>query len=111
MAGKIASRTQGQSAALALDPVIHERVRLAVLTALGSHGELLFTELKDLTRATDGNLSAHLAKLEEAGYVEAQKGLFGRRVKTSYGITPAGRQALASYLDALERLLGEMRGA
>jgi DNA-binding MarR family transcriptional regulator len=97
-------------AALDLDPIIHERVRLAILSALGTHGRLSFNELKALTEATDGNLSTHSQKLEAAGYVRSLKGMFGRRPKTSYEITPGGRQALMDYLDALDRLMGEVRG-
>ena len=97
-------------AALELDPIIHDRVRLAILSALGTHGKLSFNELKALTEATDGNLSTHSQKLEAAGYVRTLKGMFGRRTKTSYEITTAGRQALMDYLDALDRLMGEVRG-
>ncbi|MBE7491852.1 MAG: transcriptional regulator [Planctomycetes bacterium] len=98
------------SPALALDPLIHERLRLAILAALGSHGRLTFNELKGLTEATDGNLSTHTQKLETAGYIQAAKGMFGGRSKTTYEITPGGRAALAAYLDALEKLLGKVRG-
>lgn len=98
------------SPALALDPLIHERLRLAILAALGGHGRLTFNELKSLTGATDGNLSTHTQKLESAGYIQAAKGMFGGRNKTSYEITQHGRGALAGYLNALERLMGEVRG-
>jgi DNA-binding MarR family transcriptional regulator len=108
MAGK--TRAAHVHTALELDPIIHERVRLAILSALGTHGRLSFNELKALTEATDGNLSTHSQKLEQAGYVRTLKGMFGRRPKTSYEITPAGRQALMGYLDALDRLMGEVRG-
>ena len=77
---------------------------------LGTHGRLSFNELKALTDATDGNLSTHSQKLEAAGYVRTSKGMLGRRTKTSYEITPVGRQALMSYLDALDGLMGEVRG-
>ena len=107
MAGKTKAAIH---AALELDPIIHERVRLAILSALGTHGRLSFNELKALTEATDGNLSTHSQKLEAAGYVRMSKGMFGRRTKTSYEITPAGRSALMDYLDALDRLMGEVRG-
>lgn len=98
------------SPALALDPMIHERLRLAILAALGSHGHLTFNELKSLTDATDGNLSTHTQKLETAGYIQAAKGVFGGRSKTTYEITQNGRNALGSYLNALEKLMGEVRG-
>jgi DNA-binding MarR family transcriptional regulator len=99
------------SPAVELDPVIHERVRLAILSALGSHGRLGFNELKALTGATDGNLSTHSQRLEAAGYVRAAKGPLGRRTKTTYEITTGGRAALMAYLDQLEKLMGEVRGA
>ncbi|MCB9933761.1 MAG: transcriptional regulator [Planctomycetes bacterium] len=108
MAGKTSANPI--HAALELDPIIHERVRLAILSALGTQGRLSFNELKALTEATDGNLSTHSQKLEQAGYVRTSKGMFGRRTQTSYEITPAGRQALMNYLDALDRLMGEVRG-
>ncbi|MBX3473112.1 MAG: transcriptional regulator [Planctomycetes bacterium] len=109
MAGK-ARLEPVSSPALALDPLIHERVRLAILAALGSHGQLTFNELKALTAATDGNLSTHTQKLESAGYIQAAKGMFGGRSKTTYEITPGGRAALAGYLNALQRLMGEVQG-
>ncbi|MDC1141830.1 transcriptional regulator [Planctomycetota bacterium] len=97
------------SAALKLNPMIHERARLAILTALGAHGRLAFNELKSMTGATDGNLSTHTAKLEEAGYVTVDKGVLGRRKRTSYEITAFGKQALLDYLDELETLMGNVR--
>lgn len=69
-----------------------------------------FTELKALTGTTDGNLSAHTAKLEQAGYIEAAKGMLGGRSKTTYTITVAGCHALFAYLEALEKLVGEVKG-
>lgn len=111
MAGKLKSRPETPaSPALELDPLIHERLRLAILAALGSHGELTFNELKALTSATDGNLSTHTQRLENAGYIQAAKGMFGGRSKTTYEVTGAGKAALAGYLDSLERLMGEIRG-
>jgi DNA-binding MarR family transcriptional regulator len=99
------------SPAIELDQVIHERVRLAILSALGSHGRLGFNELKALTGTTDGNLSTHSQRLEGAGYIRAAKGLLGRRTKTTYEITAAGRDALMAYLGQLEKLMGEVRGS
>lgn len=109
MAGKVSERVR-QHAALDLDPLIHERVRLAILSALGSEGELSFTELKGVTGATDGNLAAHTQKLEAAGYISLAKGMFGGRSKTTYAISERGRQALMEYLAALERLVDEVKG-
>lgn len=111
MAGKAQLKSEpATSPALELDPLIHERLRLAILAALGSQRELAFNELKALTGATDGNLSTHTQKLETAGYIQAAKGVFGGRSKTTYEITSRGRAALGGYLDALERLMGEVRG-
>lgn len=111
MAGKTSDRKNSSiQAALELDPLVHERVRLAILSALGTHGKLSFNELKALTDATDGNLSTHSHKLEQAGYLRTVKGMFGRRKKTSYEITSPGRDALMKYLDTLERISGEVRG-
>jgi DNA-binding MarR family transcriptional regulator len=109
MAGKVSERVK-QHAALDLDPLIHERARLAILSALGSEGELSFTELKGITGTTDGNLAAHTSKLEAAGYISLAKGMFGGRSKTTYAITEAGKAALMEYLNALEKLLGEVKG-
>lgn len=114
MAGKVANPHKpappAASAALALDPVIHERARLAILTALGSQGELTFTELRDLIGATDGNLATHAAKLEAAGLIASGKGMLGTRVKTTYSITALGQRRLLEYLESLEKLMGEVRG-
>ena len=110
MAGKVSERVRVQHAALDLDPLIHERARLAIVSALGSQGELSFTELKGLTGTTDGNLSTHTTKLEQAGYIAAAKGMFSGRSKTTYTITEAGHRALLAYLASLERLLGEVKG-
>ncbi len=106
----MAGRTR-VSPAIELDQVIHERVRLAILSELGSHGRLGFNELKALTGTTDGNLSTHSQRLEAAGYIRAAKGLLGRRTKTTYEITSAGRGALMAYLNQLEKLMGEVRGS
>jgi DNA-binding MarR family transcriptional regulator len=98
------------SPAIELDPLVHERVRLAMLSALGGHGALSFIELKALCGATDGNLSTHAARLESAGYIRAAKGLLGRRTRTSYELTARGRAALSAYLEQFEKVMGEVRG-
>lgn len=98
------------SPALELDPLIHERVRLAILASLGAHGKLTFSELKALTSTTDGNLSTHTQRLERAGYLLVHKGVLGRRRKTTYSIASRGRAALTVYLETLERVVGEVRG-
>jgi DNA-binding MarR family transcriptional regulator len=89
-----------------LDPVIHGKLRLAVLSLLVSVEEADFTWLRDKTGSTDGNLGAQMLKLEEAGYVAMQKRFAGRKPQTLYRMTPAGRKALAKYVTALKELLG-----
>jgi DNA-binding HxlR family transcriptional regulator len=89
-----------------LDPVIHGKLRLAVLSLLVGVGEADFTWLRDKTGSTDGNLGAQMLKLEEAGYVAMRKQFAGRKPQTIYRIAPAGRKALAKYVAALKRLLG-----
>lgn len=95
---------------LALDRVIHERVRLAIVSALAVHEMLTFNELKALLDASDGNLSVHARKLEEAGYVACKKGYEGRVPRTEYRITAAGRRALEEYLSHMEALIRRVGG-
>jgi DNA-binding HxlR family transcriptional regulator len=95
--------------AIALDRVIHERMRLAILSALAGREVLSFAELKSLTGATDGNLSVHARKLEEAGYAVCTKSFAGRIPRTEYRITAAGRQALHAYLDHMDALIRQVR--
>lgn len=89
-----------------LDPVIHGKLRLALLSLLASVEEADFTWLRQKTGSTDGNLGAQMLKLEEAGYVAMEKKFAGRKPQTLYRMTPAGREALAKYVSALKRLLG-----
>ncbi|MGE0553908.1 MAG: winged helix-turn-helix domain-containing protein [Gemmatimonadales bacterium] len=89
--------------------MVHERVRLAILSALAVNDRLSFTELKALTGATDGNLSVHSRKLEDAGYVSCHKGFEGRVPRTEFALTATGRQALERYLDHMERLIRATR--
>jgi DNA-binding transcriptional ArsR family regulator len=89
-----------------LDPVIHGKLRLAVLSLLVGAEEADFTWLRDKTGSTDGNLGAQMLKLEEAGYVSMQKRFVGRKPQTLYRMTSKGRKALAGYVAALKRLLG-----
>ena len=93
-----------------LDPLIHSQVRLAVLSILVSAVEVDFVELKEATGTTDGNLSTHLAKLEEAGYILVKKSFRGRKPATTCALTEAGREALARYVTALESYLPKPRG-
>jgi DNA-binding transcriptional ArsR family regulator len=89
-----------------LDPVIHGKLRLAVLSLLVGAEEADFTWLREKTGSTDGNLGAQMLKLEEAGYVAVQKRFVGRKPQTLYRMTAKGRKALAGYVAALKRLLG-----
>ena len=88
-----------------LDTMIHERLRLGILSALAVRDEITFTELRVLLGATDGNLSVQARRLEEAGYVRCTKQFENRRPKTVYTLTDQGRSALANYLSVLEQLL------
>ncbi|MBZ5624500.1 MAG: transcriptional regulator [Acidobacteriia bacterium] len=92
-----------------LDRLIHERLRLGILSALSVNESLTFNELKKLLDATDGNLSVHARKLEEAGYVTCTKSFVGRMPKTDYRLAAAGRRALDRYLDHMEALIQAMR--
>ena len=95
--------------ALELDRLIHERMRLAIVSALAVNESLSFTELRQLLDTTDGNLSVHARKLEEAGYVACDKSFEGRMPRTDYHLTAAGRAALARYLDHMEALIRATR--
>src|ERR1041384_5029007 len=88
-----------------LDRLIHERVRLGIVSALAVNDSLSFNELKALLKTTDGNLSVHARKLEEASYVTCTKSFAGRIPKTEYRLTGAGRRALEQYLDHMEALI------
>lgn len=88
-----------------LDAIIHSRIRLAVMAILGSVDEAEFTYLRDRTGATDGNLGAHMRKLEDAGYVEANKEFVDRKPVTRYRLTSTGQDAFRHYVNRIERLL------
>jgi DNA-binding MarR family transcriptional regulator len=92
-----------------LDRLIHERVRLGIVSALAANNSLTFNELKALLQTTDGNVSVHARKLEEAGYISCEKSFEGRMPRTEYRLTAAGRKALHKYLDHMEALIGAMR--
>ena len=94
---------------LELDRLIHERMRLAIVSALAVNESLTFNELKRLLDTTDGNLSVHARKLEEARYITCTKSFEGRLPRTEYRLSPAGRQALERYLDHMEALIRTMR--
>jgi DNA-binding MarR family transcriptional regulator len=95
--------------ALQLDRLIHERTRLAILSALAVNESLTFTELKQLLDVSDGNLSVHARKLEDAGYVECDKTFENRMPKTSYRLTREGRAAFERYLNHMEALIEATR--
>lgn len=93
-----------------LDPLLHERGRLAIVSALAAVDVLTFSDLRDAVGMTDGNLSVHLQKLEERGYVTTDKQFVGRRPQTSCRISRVGRQAFERYLDHLEAIVQQGRG-
>jgi DNA-binding HxlR family transcriptional regulator len=98
-----------QSGPPELDRLIHEQMRLGILSALAVNKSLTFNELKRLMRTTDGNLSVHARKLEDAKYITCTKYFDGRLPKTEYRLTEAGRRALERYLDHMEALIRAMR--
>src|SRR5947208_2800396 len=94
-----------------LDKIIHERMRLGIISALAANEKLSFTELKKLLNTTDGNISVHARKLEEAGYLTCEKSFKGRTPLTEYAITRSGKSALERYLDHMEALIKAMKGS
>ena len=95
--------------ALDLDRLIHERMRLGIVSALAVNDHLSFNDLKRLLKTTDGNLSVHARKLEEAGYIACEKYFEGRMPKTEYRLAPPGRRALERYLDHMEAIIHATR--
>jgi DNA-binding MarR family transcriptional regulator len=113
----MAARTAAKRAARAvesaipdLDRLIHEKTRLAIVSALAVNPTLTFNELKAILKTTDGNVSAHTRKLEEANYLTCRKSFEGRMPKTEYSLSAAGRRALERYLDHMEALIKATRG-
>ena len=102
-------KTKSQPAA-ELDRLIHERVRLAIVSALAVRDSLTFNELKALLKTSDGNLSVHARKLEDADYITCDKSFAGRVPKTEYRLTALGKRALERYLDHMEALIRAARG-
>ena len=102
-------KAKGQTATADLDRLIHERVRLAIVSALAVRESVTFNELKALLKTTDGNLSVHARKLEEAEYIACDKSFEGRVPKTEYRLTALGRRALERYLDHMEALIRAAR--
>ncbi len=101
----------GKPASDGLDRLVHERVRLGIVSALAAEERLTFGDLKAVLKTSDGNLSVHARKLENAGYIEVTKGFEDRKPKTEYSLTAKGRKALETYIDRMETLLGEAREA
>jgi DNA-binding MarR family transcriptional regulator len=93
----------------ALDRLIHERLRLGIVSALAVNDSLSFSDLKKLMKTTDGNLSVHARKLEEADYIDCTKSFEGRMPRTEYRLTASGRRALERYLDHMEALIHATR--
>ncbi len=123
MAGRHAARNVAQAPArpaaaprktpltpASLDRLIHDRTRLAIVSALAAQETMSFSELKAATETTDGNLSVHARKLEDAGYVTCTKGFDGRLPRTEFGLTSSGRKALKKYLDHMEAIIQGARG-
>ena len=100
-----------RSAATNLDRLIHERMRLGIVSALAANDSLTFNDLKNLISTTDGNLSVHARKLEDGGYIACIKSFEGRLPKTEYKITASGRRALENYLNHMETLIHQARKA
>ena len=101
----------GADEARSLDRIIHQPVRLALVSALAVNEELSFVELKTLLGVSDGNLSVHARKLEDAGYVRCDKEFVGRTPRSVYRLTPAGRAVLEKYLAHMEAVIGAVRGS
>jgi DNA-binding MarR family transcriptional regulator len=93
-----------------LDPTLHEPGRLAIASVLAAVAQLSFRELRDQVGMTDGNLSVHLQRLEEKGYVTIHKAFVGRRPRTTCKLTPGGKKAFARHLDHLEQIINAGRG-
>ena len=102
----VASRTSEDAK---FDRLVYERVRLGIMSALAVNEQLTFNELKSLFDVSDGNLSAHARKLEEAGYIVCSKSFDGRRPKSEYRLTPVGRKALHRYLEHIEAVIKATR--
>ena len=94
---------------LKLDRVIHEKGRLAAMSLLAASPQLSFTDIRDTLKMTDGNVTAHLRTLHEAGYISVTKNMEGTRAITTYALTATGRKAFSAYLDLLEEIVGQMR--
>jgi DNA-binding MarR family transcriptional regulator len=105
----VVTKPKARHSATALDRLIHERMRLGIVSALAANESLTFNDLKSLMNTTDGNLSVHARKLEDGGYIACTKSFEGRLPKTEYKITASGRRALENYLNHMETLIHQMR--
>lgn len=101
----------GSSVAESLDRLIHERIRLGIVSALAAEDGMSFADLKQVLRTTDGNLSVHARKLEDAGYIRVTKGFEDRRPRTQYRLTAKGRRAFEEYVNQMEAIISEARDA
>ena len=106
----LAISAKGSNGMPDLDRVIHERIRLGIISALAANQSQTFNDLKKLLDTTDGNLSVHARKLEDAGYILCTKSFEGRMPKTEYRLTEEGSLALTKYIDHMEALIQAMRG-
>ena len=106
----VESRESTRRTTLELDRLIHERLRLGIVSALAVNPSLSFNELKAVLKTTDGNVSVHARKLEDAGYLTCKKSFEGRMPRTEYALTAAGRRALDKYLNHMEALIKNTRG-
>jgi DNA-binding MarR family transcriptional regulator len=106
---RAARARRGPESAPQLDRLVHERVRLGIVSALAVNDPLTFNDLKKILKTTDGNLSVHARKLEEGGYIACAKSFQGRMPKTEYRLTAAGRRALERYLNEMEALIRTAR--
>jgi DNA-binding MarR family transcriptional regulator len=104
------SEVRVQKSPLELDRLIHERLRLGIVSALAVNDRLSFNDLKELLQTTDGNLSVHARKLEDADYINCDKGFEGRVPRTEYRLTAAGRRALEKYLAHMEAIIKATKG-
>ncbi len=107
--GRVLQARRAAGRAPELDNLIHEKMRLGIVSALAASETLTFGELKELLKTTDGNISVHARRLEEADYIESLKSFEGRIPKTRYRLTVAGRRALERYLDHMEALIRAAR--
>jgi DNA-binding transcriptional ArsR family regulator len=97
--------------ATSLDRLLHDRMRLGIVSALAAADDMSFTDLKSALNATDGNLSVHARKLEDAGYVSCEKTFSGRTPRTAYKLTASGRRALDKYLDHMDAIIRAARNS